>query len=125
MKRPNCVMKICAPGLVILTAKYPSSSGERIASRTNSPNCWRHSARFMPVSDLLVEPVDEALFDDGIDDRVVEKLVHRCVFLTFPIEHRLDHRRLDARIAIEILDGIVVRLIERFTASQEVFTEYF
>src|SRR4051794_24453818 len=125
MKSPNCVMKICAPGLVIFTAKYSSSSGERMASRTSSPNRRRHSVRFMSVSDLLVELVDKALFDDGIDDRVVEKFAYRCVFFTFPIEHRLDHRRLNPGIAIEILDGVIIGLIERITAAQKVFTEHF
>lgn len=74
---------------------------------------------------LPVHPLHESLFDDPIDQRVVEEIVFRQISLALPIQDGLYDGRLDPRLAFEILDGVLVGLVERFPRRAEILRQHF
>src|SRR6266496_950894 len=70
---------------------------------------------------LLVQPLDKSLFDNPIDNRIVEKLVDRSFAFALPIQDGLNDRRLHSRLSVEILDGVLIGFVQRVTSAEQIF----
>src|SRR4030095_10211345 len=73
----------------------------------------------------LIQPLDESLFDNPIDNRIVKKIVDRSFALALPIQNGLKDRWLHSRLPVEVLDGVLIGFVQRVTAAEQIFCQNF
>src|SRR5436309_4215922 len=76
-------------------------------------------------STSFVQILDEPLFNYPVDDRVVEKVVDGRLSFVCPIQNRLNDRGLHSRLTVQILDCVLICLVERIAAAEQIFSQNF